>query len=83
MVVRVLLFAALREAAGAPIRSVSLADGATVGGLLGELSRLEPRLAPLVEIPALRVAVNEQFASFDAPLCDGDEVALIPPVSGG
>ncbi len=83
MEVKVLLFAALREAAGMSSRSVSLADGATVGGLLDALARLEPRLAPLVEVPALRVAVNEQFASYDAPLGDGDEVALIPPVSGG
>jgi molybdopterin converting factor subunit 1 len=83
VVVKVLLFAALREAAGGSIHSVALADGATVGHLLDALARLEPRLASLLGMPALRAAVNEQFASFGAPLSDGDEVALIPPVSGG
>ena len=83
MVVKVLLFAGLREAAGASSRSVALADGATVDRLFGELSRLEPRLSQFLAVSALRVAVNEQFASLGAHLSDGDEVALIPPVSGG
>jgi molybdopterin converting factor subunit 1 len=77
--VRVRLFAAYREAAGARELEVPIALGATVSDLT-EL--LTPR------IPALRtarglIALNHTYVQPDAKLRDGDEVAFIPPVSGG
>ena len=70
------LFAALREQAGARERELELADGARVGDVWAALG--------LGDEPAgLVYAVNKAYAGRDAQLADGDEVALIPPVSGG
>src|SRR5687768_3030166 len=77
----VLYFAAARERAGAAAETVDLPTPATAGALLEALSARHPALAPL--LPHLRVAVNRELAPLDAPLADGDEVALIPPVAGG
>lgn len=76
MNVRLILFAGLRQAAGFKQRTVSLPDGATVGDLLDILD-------PAVQARTFYVAVNEAYAQRDTPLHDGDEVALLPPVSGG
>lgn len=42
-----------------------------------------PELARLKDRPHLRVAVNHTWADWDTPLKEGDEVAILPPVSGG
>jgi molybdopterin synthase catalytic subunit len=76
MEVTVRLFAMLRERAGASEVTVELPDGARVGDALAALGGLADGL-PLV------MAVNREYASEDAPLDPGDELALIPPVSGG
>ena len=70
------LFAALREQAGARERELELSDGARVGDVWAALGLGE-------EPPGLVYAVNKAYADRDAQLVDGDEVALIPPVSGG
>jgi molybdopterin converting factor subunit 1 len=77
--VRVRLFASYREAAGTPQFEAALPSGTRVGDLLDSLAG---------RIPALRaarglVAVNHEYVRADEVLNDGDEVALIPPVSGG
>jgi molybdopterin converting factor subunit 1 len=77
--VHVRLFASYREAAGTHRLDVSVAPGATISNLL-EL--LEPRLPALTRARGL-VAVNHSYVQPDTILRDGDEVALIPPVSGG
>jgi molybdopterin converting factor subunit 1 len=81
MTVTVMLFAATRELAGADSVAVELAPGATVGDLRAELSRRVPALAGLLAKSAL--AVNHDFAENDRVLNSTDEVAVIPPVSGG
>lgn len=70
------LFAMLRERAGSDTVEVELADGATVGDLLGELTEL------IGAMPVL-AAVNREYSETSRALSAGDEVALIPPVSGG
>jgi molybdopterin synthase catalytic subunit/molybdopterin converting factor small subunit len=70
------LFAGLREAAGRSEAVLDLRDGATVGDVWPELG-----LGP--EPDAVAYAVNRRYADRTTPLADGDEVALIPPVSGG
>ena len=70
------LFAALRERAGAPRVEVDLVDGAVVGDVW-------PRLGLGEEPPGILYAVNRVYADRDAELSAGDEVAVIPPVSGG
>lgn len=77
----VLLFAGLRQAAGADKVVVRVAAGQTVGDLLQALAEAVPRLAPL--LGPCRVAVDQTFASPDTILSGGEELAVIPPVSGG
>jgi MoaE-MoaD fusion protein len=74
--VTVRLFAVLRERAGASQVTLELPDGARVSDALAELDGLADGL-PLV------MAVNREYAAEDTPLDPGDELALIPPVSGG
>jgi molybdopterin converting factor small subunit len=74
-------FAALREALGFAETTVSIAPGTDIAGLMARLNELYPR----ADLAARRygVALNRSYASLTAVLADGDEVALIPPVSGG
>lgn len=81
MLTRVLLFASLREAAGARELVVELPAPVTVAELRSRLVADHPRLAPLLQGAA--AAVNEEYVPGDHALAEGDVVALIPPVSGG
>jgi len=74
-------FAALREMIGARELTLDVADGQTVDGLFRELCDRYPRLAAYDS--ALFYSVNAEYVSPDYALKDGDEVAFIPPVSGG
>jgi molybdopterin synthase catalytic subunit len=76
MEVTVRLFAMLRERAGKPELTLELPDGARVGDALAELHALAEGV-PLV------MAVNREYADDERVLDPGDELALIPPVSGG
>jgi MoaE-MoaD fusion protein len=76
MVVSVRLFAALRERAGRDRLELELPDGALVADALAAVDDLARDL-PLV------LAVNREYADPGDPLSPGDELALIPPVSGG
>lgn len=77
----VLLFAGLRERVGAESIEVEVSHDATVGDLLGRITRDRPELRE--HLALCRVAVNHDFVSLAHPLADADEIALIPPVSGG
>jgi molybdopterin synthase catalytic subunit len=77
--VDVRLFAAYREAAGTRRLEVSLPAGSTVAELM---EALEPRVPTLRTTPGL-IAVNHTYQPASTPLAEGDEVAFIPPVSGG
>ena len=79
MCVHVRLFASYREAAGVNRLDSTLPSGATVARLM-EL--LEHQVPGLLQTRGL-VAVNHAYVRPDSVLHDGDEVALIPPVSGG
>lgn len=83
MQVQVRFFASLRDATGTDSLSLGLAEGADLGALLAVL---EQRLGPAVEAlkaENVRVAVNQDLVSGRALLTDGDEVAFLPPVTGG
>ena len=79
--VNVLLFASYREKVGQGQVALDLPDGVTVGDLAEEAVRRYPGLVHSPE--ALVVAVNWEYRDHLYRLDDGDEVALIPPVSGG
>jgi molybdopterin converting factor subunit 1 len=82
MTVSVRLFAILRERAGRDSVEIELPEGATVGDAFARLAET-PGLADLVERMPLRMAVNREYASAGAPISPGDELAVIPPISGG
>src|SRR3954451_2436150 len=74
--VRVRLFAGLRERAGRSELELELPEGARVADALAAVGALVDGV-PVV------MAVNREYAAEDEPLAPGDELALIPPVSGG
>ena len=75
------LFAFYREQAGADRFDLSLPEGSTVATAIQLLLKQQPTLPP--DFSPHLIAVNENFASPDYPLEDGDEIAFYPPVSGG
>lgn len=74
-------FAGHRDITGRSEERVALDAGATVGALWADLVSRYPRLAGYTG--RLLYAVNQEFATPETALADGDEVAFIPPVSGG
>jgi molybdopterin synthase catalytic subunit len=82
MVVSVRLFAVLREAARREALDVELADGATAGELVDEVAG-DLGLGAVIQRGQVVVAVNREYVPAGHRLREGDEVALIPPVSGG
>jgi molybdopterin converting factor subunit 1 len=81
MTFRVKLFAAMSELSGSDSVEVELPDGATVGDLRREVAKQLPLARTLLNKSG--VAVNHDFAENDRVLEAADEVAVIPPVSGG
>ena len=81
MKIRVKFFAILRERAGAAELSKEIAEGSTVAQLWESLQKDYPKLAGLTF--RLLYAVNQSYVTPQEVLKDGDEVAIIPPVSGG
>lgn len=81
MTIKVRLFAVIADIAGARELEIELPDEATGRELLDELKARFPKLAGLE--PSLKLAVNQEYVSWDHKLSPADEVALIPPVSGG
>ena len=81
MKLSVRLFAGLRDLVGSRDVELELADGATVADLRDELSSRYPAVIPIMG--TLVCAVNEDYVSNDHRLSPGDDVALVPPVSGG
>jgi molybdopterin converting factor subunit 1 len=81
MRVTVRLFARLRDIAGAPELAREVAPGATIGSVWRDLTREFPDLAPFER--SISSAVNADYARMDHAVREGDEVAFLPPVSGG
>jgi molybdopterin synthase sulfur carrier subunit len=80
---KVLYFAWLRERIGASREEVDSA-APTVADLIVELKAREPRYeAAFADLSAIRVALDQEMADFDAPLAGVREVAFFPPVTGG
>ena len=79
----VLYFAWVRERIGLPREQVET-SAVTVADLVEELKAREARYAAaFADLSALRVAVDQQLADFDAPLAGVREVAFFPPMTGG
>lgn len=81
MVIHVKLFAVLRDAAGTAALDLDVPSGARAGDVRPMLARRFPGIEQY--LPRTALAVNRDYASAETELHEGDEVALIPPVSGG
>jgi molybdopterin converting factor subunit 1 len=81
MRVRVRLFARLRDLVGAGEIEWHAAEGATVGDVWHALAARFPAIAPYER--SVSCAVNADYAKMSAVVSEGDEVAFLPPVSGG
>lgn len=81
MKIAIKLFAAARELAGAGEIAVDAAESVTIGELRRLLAEQRPEIAPLAERSMM--ALNAQYCDDAARISPDDEVALIPPVSGG
>ncbi len=81
MRVTIRLFARLRDIAGAGELVREATGGATVGSLWAGLVAEYPDLSPYEK--SISCAVNADYSRFSTPVADGDEVAFLPPVSGG
>lgn len=79
--VKVLYFAAAREAAGRSDEVLHLKPPMTAGRVLDALIVNHPALAPMKK--SVRIAVNHEVVPSGKPVEDGDEVAILPPVAGG
>jgi molybdopterin converting factor subunit 1 len=79
--VRLRFFAALREIIGCEEMEKEVAEGTTAGRLLDEIATEYPKLGPYTKV--VQVAINQEFAERRSPIKSDDEVAFLPPVSGG
>ncbi len=79
--VKVLLFGAAADRAGTRQTELSVGEGTTLGNLWSALADRHPDLAPMRD--TLAFAVNGEYARAEAKVSPGDEVAVLPPVSGG
>src|SRR3984893_6573397 len=81
MKIGVLFFGVLKDVIGRSGETVDLPEGARVREVLFYYAREAPRFEAMV--PALAISVNQEYSGADRALRDGDEVGLLPPVSGG
>jgi len=79
--VKMIYFAQAREAAGTKGEELSLDEKSNVRSALSRAFEAHPKLRQLEK--AIKVALNEEITQEDAPLKEGDRVALLPPVVGG
>lgn len=79
--VRVLFFGRVRELAGMAEESIDMPDGTTLTDLFDQYQKRFPLLTGFRS--SLVASRNEEFSSWDTRLSSGDEIAFLPPVSGG
>lgn len=81
---RVLFFGKLGDLAGGREREMALPPRAnTVSGLVGAIERQDAALGEALKEISVRCIVNEKMASHETAISEGDEIAFLPPVSGG
>ena len=81
MKVRVLFFGQLKEIVGTASEEAELSEGARVQDLFERYGRRFPKLDGFRS--SIAASINHEYAAWKSPLCNGDEVAFLPPVSGG
>ena len=81
MQVRILFFGVLKDLTGRASDLLNLPEHATLSDVVTHYEDINPRLNELV--PSIAVSINQEFARPESPLKEGDEIAFLPPVSGG
>ena len=81
MNVNVVAFARVREQIGIDRFQLSMDEGSTLGDLKSELQHRYPEIAAILSYCS--ISIDHEYSQDEAPLTDGCEVGLIPPVSGG
>jgi len=81
MQIRVLFFGVLKDLVGRSSETLDFPEGAHLGDVLSHYARQAPQFRAM--LPALAFSVNQEYARAERALAAGDEVALLPPVSGG
>lgn len=80
---RLLFFGKLGDVAGGRSRDFAIGDATSVSDLKAAIAKADPELGRALAEPSVRCIVNEIVLQGDAPISDHDEIAFIPPVSGG
>ena len=80
MTLKILTFGIARDIIGSSTFSIELTEGSTAEDLKKEILALYPRF---ISLSSLMIAVNAEYGNSETTLHEGDEIALIPPVSGG
>ena len=81
MLVTLRMFARLREISGKAELQVVRPEGSDAGSLWSDLTQEHPELRPYTG--SISCAINQEYAKLSTALRDGDEIAFLPPVSGG
>ncbi len=81
MKVKVLLFASLKDIAGRRALEMELDDASTLKQVTEKLASLYPEIGRMQK--SVRIAINQEFADEEISLNNGDEIAFLPPMSGG
>ena len=81
MKVKVLFFASLKDISGESAIELELEENATVNLVKIKITLMYPKLEPLLKY--VRIAINQEFANAETVINNGDELAILPPVSGG
>jgi len=79
--VKLLLFASLKDIAGRRDLEMKLDDGSTLRHVTEKLASLYPEIGRMQN--SVRIAINQEFADENISLNNGDEIAFLPPMSGG
>ncbi|MBI5814837.1 MAG: MoaD/ThiS family protein [Nitrospinae bacterium] len=80
---KLLLFASIRERAGVDSLSVPLDESVKLDLFLQKAAQNAALLPSLLKSPSLLYAINGEMSGLDSQVCDSDEVAVLPPLSGG
>jgi molybdopterin converting factor subunit 1 len=76
-------FANLREVAGKESEELTASDGMKLEDLCNQLANSQSQIVEMVRQKNVMVAINQEMANMDSEIKDGDEIAFLPPFSGG
>lgn len=79
--ISILYFATVKDATGIRMESINLSNDTSIGEMLSKISIIYPKLKHILN--NIQISVNYRIVDLNTVLKEGDEVALLPPISGG